>query len=77
MSDLRNMWVEGIQELENAQMYCTNNDENNNELDGVEVIDLCSISQSKMRRFLREKKAQGKKTRTNRNTMARTKWKSN
>ena len=27
-------------------MYCTNNDENNNEMDGVEVIDLCSVSQS-------------------------------
>ena len=27
MSDLRNMWTEGIQELENAQMHCTNNDE--------------------------------------------------
>ena len=47
MSDLRNMWTEGIQELENSHMYCTNNDENNNEMDGVEVIDLCSVSQSK------------------------------
>ena len=47
MSDLRNMWTEGIQELENSRMYCTNNDENNNEKDGVEVIDLCSVSQSK------------------------------
>ena len=47
MSDLRNMWMEGIRELENAHIHCTNNDENNNELDGVEVIDLCSISQSK------------------------------
>ena len=28
-------------------MYCTNNDENNHEMDGVEVIDLCSVSQSK------------------------------
>ena len=28
-------------------MFCTNNDENNNEMDGVEVIDLCSVSQSK------------------------------
>ena len=46
MSDLRNMWMEGIQELENSCMYCTNNDENNNEMDGVEVIDLCSVSQS-------------------------------
>ena len=47
MSDLWNMWTEGIQELENSRMYCTNNDENNNEMDGVEVIDLCSVSQSK------------------------------
>ena len=47
MSDLRNMWTEGIQELENSCTYCTNNDEKNNEMDGVEVIDLCSVSQSK------------------------------
>ena len=47
MSDLWNMWTEGIQELENSRTYCTNNDENNNEMDGVEVIDLCSVSQSK------------------------------
>ena len=47
MSDLRNMWMEGIQELENSRMYCTSNDENNNEMEGVEVIDLCSVSQSK------------------------------
>ena len=40
------VWTEGIQELENSRMYCTNNDENNNEMDGVEVIDLCSVSQS-------------------------------
>ena len=47
MSDIRNTWTEGIQELENSRIYCTNNDENNNEMDGVEVIDLCSVSQSK------------------------------
>ena len=47
MSDLRNMWMEGIQELENSRMYCTNNDENNNEMDGVEVTDLCSVSHNK------------------------------
>ena len=41
------MWTEGIQELENSRIYCTNNDENNNGMDGVEVIDLCSVSQSK------------------------------
>ena len=42
MSDLRNMWTEGNRELENTHMHCTNNDKNNNEMDGVEVIDLCS-----------------------------------
>ena len=47
MSDRQNMWTEGIRELENSPMYCTNNDENNNEMDGVEVIDLCSVSQNK------------------------------
>ena len=51
VSELRNMWTEGIQEMENSRMYCTNNDENNNELDGVEVIDLCSVSQSKNEMF--------------------------
>ena len=33
MSNLRNMWSEGIQELENAHMGCTDDDENNNEMD--------------------------------------------
>ena len=47
MSDLQNMWMEGIWELENTHMHCTNNDKNNNEMDGVEVIDLCSVSQKK------------------------------
>ena len=45
-SDLRNMWLEGIQELENARTHCTDGDENNNDMDGVEVIDLCSVSRS-------------------------------
>ena len=45
-SDLRNMWSEGIQELENARAHCTDGDENNNDMDGVEVIDLCSVSRS-------------------------------
>ena len=43
-SDLRIMWSEGIQELENAHTHCTDDDENNNEMDGIEVIDLCSVS---------------------------------
>ena len=43
-SDLQNMWSEGIQELENVRTHCTDDDENNNEMDGIEVIDLCSVS---------------------------------
>ena len=43
-SDLRNMWSEGVQELENARTRCTDDDENNNEMDGIKVIDLCSVS---------------------------------
>ena len=43
-SDLRNMWSEGIQELENTRTCCTDDDANNNEMDGIEVIDLCSVS---------------------------------
>ena len=44
-SNLQNMWSEGIQELENARTCCTDDDENNNEMDEIEVIDLCSVSQ--------------------------------
>ena len=44
MNDLRNMWSERIQELENKHTYCTDDHENNNDIDGIEVIDLCSIS---------------------------------
>ena len=43
-SDLRNMWSEGIQELENVRTRCTDDDKNNNEMDIIEVIDLCSVS---------------------------------
>ena len=43
-SNLRNMLSEGIQELENTRIHCTGGDENNNDMDGVEVIDLCSVS---------------------------------
>ena len=43
--------AEEIQESENAQMQCTNNDENNNEMYGVEVIDLCSVIWNKNEMF--------------------------
>ena len=38
------MWSEGIQELEYAHMRCTDDDKNNNEMEEIEVIDLCSVS---------------------------------
>ena len=41
LSNLWKMWMEGIHKLENASMYCSENAENNDEKDGVEVIDLC------------------------------------
>ena len=41
------MWKEGIHKLENASMYCTENGEIDYEMDGVEVTDLCSVSQTK------------------------------
>ena len=47
LSNLWNMWMEGARELENASMYCTNNAKNDAEMDGVEVINLCSVSQNK------------------------------
>ena len=37
------MWKEGIHKLENASMYCTENGEIDNEMDGVQVIDLCTL----------------------------------
>ena len=47
LSDLQSLWMKGIHELENASMHCTNNAETNAEMDGVEVIDLYSVSQNK------------------------------
>ena len=47
LSNLWKMWMEGIHELENTSTYCTNNAKHNDEMDGVEVIDLCSVSQTK------------------------------
>ena len=46
------MWTEGIRELENTHMHCTNNGKNNNEMDGVEVIDLCSVSRNKTEAYV-------------------------
>ena len=71
------MWTEGIHDLENASMHCTNSAEDDAEMDGVEVIDLCSVSQNKNKHMAREKKAQSKKVRTKQNPMQRIEWKMN
>ena len=47
MSDLWNILMEGIRELDNILMHCTNNAKNNAEMDGIEIINLCSVSQNK------------------------------
>ena len=77
MSNLQNMWMEGIRKLENTLMHCTKNDKNDAEMDGVEIIDLCSVSQKKNKANVEGGKSQSKKVRTNRNMMQRTEWKMN
>ena len=47
LSNLQKMWTEGIHELEDASIYCTENAENDDEMDRAEVIDLCSVNQTK------------------------------
>ena len=74
LSDLQNMWMEGIRKLENASKYCTNNAENDAKMDGVACVVLVRI---KMRHMGREKKAQSKKVRTKQNPTHRIEWKTN
>ena len=47
LTDLRRRWNEGIHKQKDVSMYCTENSKINNEMDRVEVIDLCSASQTK------------------------------
>ena len=86
MSDLQNLWTEGICELENVPMHCTNNGGKDAEMDEMEFINLCSILslstyvvlvRIRTRRMTREKKAQSKKVRTKRNPTQRIEWKTN
>ena len=65
LSNLQKMWTEGIHKLENASMYCTNNAENDDEMDRVEVIDLCSVSQTKNKACGKGKKCKTRKPRQN------------
>ena len=45
LTDLRRRWDEQIHKQKDVSTHCTENSEINDEMDGVEVIDLCSVSQ--------------------------------
>ena len=47
LTDLRRRWDEQIHEQKDVSMHCTENSKINDEMDGEEVIDLCSESQIK------------------------------
>ena len=49
--DLWRRWDEVIHEQKDMCMYCTENSEINDEMDGTEVIDLCSENQTKTSEF--------------------------
>ena len=51
LTDLRRRWDEGIRKEKDMSMHCTENSEINNEMDGVEVIDLCSKDQTRTSEF--------------------------
>ena len=56
-------------------MYCTNNAENDAEVDEVEAIDLCCVSQNKNEAHVKGKKEQSKKVRTEQNIAQWIEWK--
>ena len=47
LTDLWRRWDEQIHEHKDMSMHCTENSDINNEMDGIEVINLCSESQTK------------------------------
>ena len=66
--------MDGICELENASMQCTNNAENVAELDEVEFIDLCSVSQNNNEAQVEGKEStkQESQDKTKNNTLVKT-----
>ena len=47
LTDLQRRWDEVIHEQKDMSIHCTENSEKNDEMDGIEVIDLCSKTQTK------------------------------
>ena len=64
LTDLQRRWDEVIHKQKDTSMHCTENSEINNEMDGIEVIDLCSKARLKLVNSMMVKKAQNKKVRT-------------
>ena len=48
MTDLQRRWDERIHEQKDVSMHSSENNKINDEMDGVEVIDLCSANQTKI-----------------------------
>ena len=51
LTDHRRRWDEVIHEQKDVSMHCTENSKTNEEMDGIEVIDLCSKNQTKTSEF--------------------------
>ena len=64
LTNLWRRWDGRIHKQKDVSTHCMENSEISNEMDGVEVIDLCSVSQTRNGELCEEKKAQSKKVRT-------------
>ena len=51
LTGLQRRWDEGIHKQKDVSMHCTENSEINDEMEGIEVIDLCSENQTKNSEF--------------------------
>ena len=64
LTDLQRKWDKQIHEQKDMSMCCTENSEINDEMDGIEVIDLCSEKQTKNSEFHEGKESTKQKVRT-------------
>ena len=58
LTNLQRRWDEGIHEQKDMSTHSTENSETNDEMEGIEVIDLSSKTRLKIVNSMREKKAQ-------------------
>ena len=74
LTDLWRRQDEKIHKQKDMSMHCTENGKTNNELDGKEVIDLCSKIGQQPVNSMMEKKAQNKKVKTQRKAKQSQVW---